>query len=69
MANQSKAKDLCACDFMPVIDPWFRLLYLFFIVELAPRRIVHFGVTSSPTDEWVAQQLREATPFGHARAF
>ena len=54
---------------MHIIDPWFRLLYLFFVVELAPRRIVHFGVTSSPTDEWVAQQLREATPFGHAPRF
>ncbi len=30
---------------------------------------VHFGVTRSPTDEWVAQQLREATPFGQAPRF
>ena len=52
-----------------VSDLWFRPLYLFFIIELASRRIVHFGVTRSPTDEWVAQQLREATPFGQARHF
>jgi len=26
--------------------------------------VVHFGVTRSPTDAWVAQQLREATPYG-----
>ena len=25
---------------------------------------MHIGVTRSPTDAWVAQQLREATPFG-----
>ena len=37
----------CACDFLPVIDLWFRPLYLFVIIELASRRIVHLGVTGS----------------------
>jgi putative transposase len=63
------AKDIWACDFLPVFDIWFRPLYLFFIVELASRRVVHFGVTRSPTDAWVAQQLREATPYGQAPRF
>jgi putative transposase len=66
---KNHAKDIWACDFLPVADLWFRPLYLFFIVELATRRIVHFGVTRSPTDEWVTQQLREATPFGQAPRF
>jgi transposase InsO family protein len=26
--------------------------------------VIHVGVTRSPTDAWVAQQLREATPYG-----
>ena len=33
-------------------------------MELHARRIVHAAVTRSPTDEWAAQQLREATPWG-----
>lgn len=66
---KNHAKDIWACDFLPVIDIWFRPLFLFFIVELTSRRIIHFGVTRSPTDAWVAQQLREATPFGLAPHF
>ncbi len=39
------------------------------VVVLASRRIVHFGVTRSQPDDWVAQPLREATPFGPAPRF
>src|SRR2546426_1046625 len=28
------------------------------------RKVIHVGVTRSPTDAWVAQQLREATLYG-----
>ena len=31
--------------------------------------MIHAAVTRSPTDEWVAQQLREATPFGTGPQF
>ncbi len=58
------AADIWACDFLPVTDLLFRQLYAFFIVELGSRRVVHIGVTRSPNEAWVAQQLREATPFG-----
>ena len=39
------------------------------IIELGSRRVVHFGVTRNPTDQWTAQQLREATPFGEGPRF
>jgi transposase InsO family protein len=58
------AQDIWACDFLPVIDLLFRQYFVFFIVVLASRRVVHFGMTAHPTDAWAAQQLREATPFG-----
>src|SRR3712207_6342588 len=38
-------------------------LHAFFAIELGSRRVVHVGVTRHPTDAWVAQQPREATPF------
>ena len=38
-------------------------MFVFVIIELGSRRLVQYGVTRNPTDEWVAQQLREATPF------
>jgi transposase InsO family protein len=58
------APDIWAADFLTITDLLFRPLYAFFVIELASRRVVHVGVTRHPTDAWVAQQLREATPFG-----
>ena len=55
-----------ACDFLQVTDLFFRPLFAFFIIELKSRKVIHVGVTRSPTDAWVAQQLREATPYGQA---
>jgi len=58
------AAALWSCDFLQVTDLFFRPLFAFFLVELKSRRVIHVGVTRSPTDPWVAQQLREATPYG-----
>ena len=66
---RNHANDVWACDFLPVIDLFFRQVFVFFIIELGSRRVVHFGVTRHPTDAWVAQQLREATPYGAAPRF
>ena len=49
---------------LQVTDLFFRPLFAFFLIELKTRRVIHVGVTRSPTDPWVAQQLREATPYG-----
>jgi putative transposase len=61
---RNHAHEIWACDFLQVTDLCFRQLFAFLIVELASRTVVHVGVTRHPTDEWIAQQLRQATPFG-----
>jgi len=66
---RNHATDIWACDFLQVIDLFFRPLFAFFIIELKSRKVIHVGVTRSPTDPWVAQQLREATPFGQASKY
>ncbi len=60
---RNHARDTWACDFLQVTDLLFRPLFAFCIIELGSRRVIHVGVTRHPTDAWVAQQLREATPF------
>jgi putative transposase len=62
-------RDIWACDFTVVYDLLFRPLYVFVIMELHTRRIVHAAVTRSPTDECVAQQLCEATPWGEGSRY
>jgi transposase InsO family protein len=61
---KNQAGNTWACDFSVVNDWLFRQWYIFVVMELKTRRIVHTGVTKYPTDEWTAQQLREATPWG-----
>jgi putative transposase len=61
---RNHAGQIWACDFLQVTDLFFRPLFAFFMIELKSRKVIHVGVTRSPTDAWVAQQLREATPYG-----
>jgi len=63
------AHEIWACDFVQTYDLFFRTIFVFFMVELGSRRVVHFGVTRSPSDAWITQQLREATPFGDGPRF
>src|SRR5438105_11149160 len=61
---RNQVAELWACDFLQVTDLFFRPLFAFFIIELKSRKVIHVNVTRSPTEPWVAQQLREATPYG-----
>ena len=57
------ASQIWACDFLQTYHVVFRTVFVFVVIELGSRRVVHYGVTRNPTDKWVAQQLREATPY------
>jgi putative transposase len=61
---KTHVQDIWACDFVPVVTLFFQTIYAFVIIHLGSRRVVHVNATHHPTDAWVAQQLREATPFG-----
>jgi len=61
---KNQAGTMWACDFTVVYDWLFRQWYIFVVMELETRRIVHMCATKFPTDGWTAQQLREVTPWG-----
>jgi putative transposase len=63
------AKVIVACDFFVVVTATFRTLYVFVIMELGTRRILHHNVTANPTAEWTLQQFREALPGDHPYRF
>jgi transposase InsO family protein len=61
---KNHAYEIWACDFTVIYSLFFKPLYTFVIVEHESRKVVHTAVTTNPTDEWTAQQIREATPWG-----
>jgi putative transposase len=66
---RNHAGEIWGCDFLQTYDLLFRAVFVFVIIELGSRRVVHFGVTRNPNDAWLAQQMREATPFGEGPRF
>jgi Serine dehydrogenase proteinase len=57
---RNHAKSIVACDFFVSVTVHYQMLYVFVLMEVASRRLVHFNVTSHPTAAWALQQFREA---------
>ncbi len=66
---QNHLPETAAIDFLTVPTVTFRTLYVFVVLSLDRRRIVHFNVTTYPTAEWTALQLYQAFPFDTAPRF
>jgi len=63
---QNHMTEIAAIDFFTVHTAAFRTFYVFVILSLDRRRIVHFNVTTNPTAEWTSLQLVQAFPFDSA---
>jgi putative transposase len=48
------ASEIWACDFLQTYVALFRSIFVFVIIELESRQVVHVNVTRHPTDAWVA---------------
>ena len=58
--------ETAAIDFFTVPTATFRILFVFVVLSHNRRRVLHFGVTEQPTQEWTIQQMREAFPWNQA---
>jgi putative transposase len=56
---RNHANAIIASDFFVVVTAQFQLVYVFFVMEVSTRRLLHFSVTCHPTADWTLQQFRE----------
>ena len=66
---RSHAQVMTACDFFVVVTATFRVLYVFVIMKIGTRKILHHNVTAHLTAEWTLRQFREALPDDHPYRF
>jgi putative transposase len=66
---RNHAKAIVASDFLTVVTARFQFLYVFVVMEVGSRKMVHLNVTRHPTAEWTLQQFREAIPWEHDYRF
>ena len=55
---RNHAHAILACDFFITVTARFRVVYVFVVLEVGTRRIVHWNVTEHPTADWTIQQFR-----------
>src|SRR3989442_15682325 len=55
---RNHASAVLACDFFVAVTATFRVFYVFVVLEVGTRRILHWNVTDHSTADWTAQQFR-----------
>jgi hypothetical protein len=55
---RNQAKSLWTCDFFVQYTVGLRIFYIFIVMELASRKVIHFHVSDHPTMDWTKQQIR-----------
>ena len=66
---RNHAQGIVACDFLAAVTVRFQVLFVFIVMEVGSRRILHYNVTAHPTADWTRQQFREAIPSDHSYQF
>jgi putative transposase len=66
---RNHAGAVLACDFFVTITALFRPLYVFVILDVGSRRIIHWNVTAHPTAAWAIQQFRAIVPGDQPQRF
>ena len=59
---RNHARAMLACDFLIAVTATFRTIYIFIVMDIGTRQIVHWNVTSHPTAAWTTQQFRMIVP-------
>ena len=66
---KNHVSQLVSVDFFVVPTLTFRVLWVFVVLTHERRQILHLNVTTNPTAEWTAQQIRNAFPCDTAPRF
>jgi putative transposase len=66
---RNHAGAVLACDFFATVTARFRTLYVFVVLDVGTRRIIHWNVTEHPTAGWAIQQFRAFVPGDQPQRF
>ena len=56
---RNHAHAVLACDFFITVTARFRVLYVFVVLDVGTRRLVHWNVTEHPTADWTSHEPRD----------